>query len=148
MLVSVEFWSNQRVTSQGRECVEIEKTYRDKNQGRVCLNPGLVGRADEADGAHGAGDKQLHCQNGVDLADELVADVDGGFGHAAAELEVIGNVVLARPANTIAACEEARFVVSGGGLVGGWCLREGWTRWDAVGVLLRGGRVLRVGHGD
>lgn len=110
------------------------------------LDPVLIGRADEADGAHGTGDEQLESQDGVNLADELIADVDGGLGHAAAKLEVIGQVVLARARNAIAACKEPRFVV--GGLVGGWCLREGWTRWDVVGILLRGGGVLRVRHGD
>lgn len=125
-----------------------EITYGDEDQGRVRLDPVLVGRADEADGADGAGDEQLHGQDGVDLANELVADVDGGLGHAATELEVIGDVVLAGPGDAVAAREEARLVV-GGGLVGGRCLlREGRTRWDVVGVLLRGRGVLRVGHGD
>lgn len=117
------------------------------------LDPVLVGRADEADGAHGAGDEQLHRQDGVDLADELVADVDGGLGHAAAKLEVVGHVVLTRSGDAVAAGEEARLVGVGGVglLVGGRrLLRKGRTRrgGGVVGILLRGGGVLCVGHGD
>lgn len=119
------------------------------------LDPVLVGRADEADGAHGARDEQLHRQDGVDLADELVADIDGGLGHAAAKLEVVGHVVLARPGDAVAAGEEARLVGVGGGrlLVGGRrLLRKGGRtrrrRGGVVGILLRGRGVLCVGHGD
>lgn len=94
-------------------------TYRNEDHGGMLLDPGLVALAHEAEGAHGAGDEQLDGQDGVDLADELVPDVDGGLGHALAVLEVVGQVVVLAPARAgRAAAEEARLVVVGaGGLV-------------------------------
>lgn len=87
-------------------------TYRYEDQRWVYLDPFLVARAHEADGAHGARDEQLRRQNGVDLAHELVADVDGGLGDAVAELEVIGNVVLGGARGALAG-EEPGLIVGG-----------------------------------
>lgn len=85
----------------------------------MALNPLLVRGTDEADGAHGAREKQLGRQDGVDLTHELVADVDGGLGDAAAKLEVVGNVVLGGARGALAG-EEPGLVV----LVRGRCLVE------------------------
>jgi len=52
----------------------------------VRLDPALVALAHEAEGADGAGGDELNGQDGVDLADELVADLDGRFGDGAAKL--------------------------------------------------------------
>ena len=53
----------------------------------MALDPGLVAIAEEADGAHGGRGDELDGQDGVDLADELVSDIDGGLGYRAAELQ-------------------------------------------------------------
>jgi hypothetical protein len=55
----------------------------------VRLDPVLIVGAHEGDGADGASDDELHRQDGVDLADELVADVDGGLCDGAAELRCL-----------------------------------------------------------
>jgi len=67
-------------------CTEVGCTHRNPNQGGVLLDPVFVADAHEAEGADAAGDEKLDSQNGVDLADELVANVDCCFGDAAAEL--------------------------------------------------------------
>ena len=61
-------------------------TYRNPDHGGVRLDPGLVAFAEEAHGAHGAGDNELNSQDGVDLADELVSDIDGRLGDGASKL--------------------------------------------------------------
>lgn len=66
--------------------VGVEATYRNPDHGRVCLDPVLVAVAHEAEGAHGTGRDELHRQDGVNLADELVADLDGRLGDGAAKL--------------------------------------------------------------
>lgn len=53
----------------------------------MTLDPVLVCIAEEADGAEGRGSDELNCENAVDLADELVADVDCGFSDRASKLE-------------------------------------------------------------
>jgi hypothetical protein len=53
----------------------------------VRLDPCLVALAHEAEGADSAGGNELDSENGVDLADELVADLDGRFGDGATELQ-------------------------------------------------------------
>lgn len=63
-----------------------EATYRNPNNSRVRLDPGLVPLAQEAQRADGARRDELHRQDGVHLADELVADLDGGLGDRAAKL--------------------------------------------------------------
>jgi hypothetical protein len=50
------------------------------------LDPRLVAVAHEAEAADGARDDELDRQDGVDLADELVADLDGRLGDGAAKL--------------------------------------------------------------
>ncbi len=50
------------------------------------LDPGLVAITEEAHGADGAGDNELDGQDGVDLADELVSDIDGRLGDRASKL--------------------------------------------------------------
>lgn len=52
----------------------------------MVLDPCLVVLVEETHGAHGAGCKELHGEDGVDLADKLVSDVDGGLGDGPAEL--------------------------------------------------------------
>ena len=50
------------------------------------LNPVAIPRTHEAKGADSGRGEQLHRQNGVDLPDELVANVDSGFSDGAAKL--------------------------------------------------------------
>lgn len=69
------------------------------------LNPGLVALTPKAEAADDGCDDELRSQDGVDLADELIANIDGGLGHGAAKLEIIRNVVLA--ATRLAAAKEA-----------------------------------------
>lgn len=64
-----------------------EETYRDPDDARVALDPVLVGLAEEAERAHAAGDEKLGGQDAVNLADELVANVDSSLGHGATELQ-------------------------------------------------------------
>lgn len=47
----------------------------------VRLDPGLVGGGPEGGGGDGGRGNELNGEDGVDLADEGVADVDGGFGY-------------------------------------------------------------------
>ena len=61
-------------------------TYRSPKHARMSLDPSLVALAPEAEGAYATGDDELHGQDSVDFTDKLVADVDSGFGHGAAEL--------------------------------------------------------------
>lgn len=61
-------------------------TYRSPDDARVALNPFLITSAEEGEGAHSGGGEELDGEDGVDLADELVADVDGSLGHGAAKL--------------------------------------------------------------
>jgi hypothetical protein len=53
----------------------------------MALNPCLVGLIEEGDGAHGGGCDELDGEDGIDLADELVADVDRRFGHGTSKLD-------------------------------------------------------------
>ena len=50
------------------------------------LDPGLVALAEEAHGAHSAGNNELHGQDCVDLPDELVSDIDGRLGDRTSKL--------------------------------------------------------------
>lgn len=50
------------------------------------LDPGPVGSGEEGDGRYGACGHELHGEDRVDFADELVADVEGCFCYAPAEL--------------------------------------------------------------
>ena len=52
----------------------------------MALDPALVGLAEEADGADTGRGDELYRENGVDLADELVADIDGGLGDGSSKL--------------------------------------------------------------
>lgn len=70
-------------------------TYRNPHERRVRLNELLVAVAPKGHGADEGGDDELGREDGVDLADELVADVDRGLGDGAAKLEVVRDVVLA-----------------------------------------------------
>jgi hypothetical protein len=63
------------------------ETYGDPDKPWVGLNPVLVAFAHEAEGADAAGNEELDGEDGVDLADELVADVDSRLGYRAAELK-------------------------------------------------------------
>lgn len=123
----------------------------------MALDPVLVTSAEECEAAHSSSSEELDSEDGVDLANELVADIDSGLSHRAAELdtvmsafpyspciericsylEIIGKVVLA-----IAGCtkEALGFIASsrtlsvGGGRVG-----------VVVGVALRSWLILGVG---
>ena len=55
----------------------------------MALNPVLVAAAEEGEGADTRGGKELDCEDGVDLADELVANVDGSFSYRAAKLRYV-----------------------------------------------------------
>ena len=61
-------------------------TYRCPDEAGMALDPRLVRIAEEADGAQGGGGNELDGEDAVDLADELVADVDGGFSDRASKL--------------------------------------------------------------
>lgn len=50
------------------------------------LDPVLVAIAEEAEGRNGARGDELDCQDGVDLADELVTDFNCGFGYGTTKL--------------------------------------------------------------
>ena len=52
----------------------------------MALDPTLVVIAEEAEGAHGSRSNELDSQDGVNLANKLVANVDGGLSYRAAEL--------------------------------------------------------------
>lgn len=60
---------------------------RDPDDARVGLDPAAVGVAEKGEGADAGGEEQLDGEDGVDFADELVADVDGSFRDGAAKLE-------------------------------------------------------------
>ena len=62
-------------------------TYRDPDDCDMALNPILVALAEEGEGADTGGGNQLDGENGVDLADELVADIDGRLGYGASKLQ-------------------------------------------------------------
>lgn len=117
----------------------------------MVLNPRLITLAHKAQRAHKARDQQLHSQDGVDFANKLIADIDGRLRDAAAELEIIGQIVVAVHAAARDAGKESRLIL-GGGLVGRWCLAVGGSggtgAGDRVWVVLRRGGVLCVGHGD
>lgn len=126
-------------------------TYRDEHQSGMVLDPRLVALTHKAQCAHEPRHQQLHGQDRVDLADKLIADVDGRLGDAAAKLEVIGQVVIAVQAAARNARVESRLVV-GGGLVGWRCLAVGCGGGPGPGnrvrVVLCGGTVFCVGHRD
>jgi hypothetical protein len=50
------------------------------------LDPVLVCIAEEADGAEGRSSDELDGEDAVDLADKLVANIDGGFSDRASKL--------------------------------------------------------------
>lgn len=64
-------------------------TYRGPYDSRVALDPVLVASAEECEAAHSCGGKELNSKDGVDLADELVADIDSSLSHGAAKLHVM-----------------------------------------------------------
>ncbi len=51
------------------------------------LDPVSVSIAEEGDGGEDGGEEELHGQDRVDFADELHADIQRGFGDAAAKLD-------------------------------------------------------------
>lgn len=129
-------------------------TYGNKDHGRMLLNPGLIPLADEAEGAHGTGDEQLDGEDSIDLADELMADVNGGLCDALAILEVIWQVgIVLAPTRAGTTAKKPGLIVLGAG----WLVRRrslavlrrgtGASGSDAVWVVLRSGGVLCVGHG-
>src|SRR5437763_11610125 len=71
----------------------LEQPYRDIDKCRVRLDPGLVSSAPKAKGTNSGRSQDLYCQNGVDLADELVANVNSGLGHATAKLYKVSTEV-------------------------------------------------------
>lgn len=107
----------------------------------MALDPGLVALVEEADAADAAGGDELDGQDGVDLADELVADVDGGLGDGAAKLEVVRDVVLAAPGRAAGAEQTLRLVAAGGGALG----VGGRGAGVVLGLVL--GRALVLGRG-
>lgn len=58
------------------------------------MDPVLVALIEKRDGADACGGEKLYGEDGINLADELVANVDCGFGDGASKLEVIGQVIL------------------------------------------------------
>lgn len=121
----------------------IGAAYRKPEDARMRPNPVSVRSAHEPEGADAAGDEQLDGQDRVDLADELVANLDGGLGHIPAKLEVIGEVVLARPRYAA-----GKTLGIGGLRCGGACClvgrRSGGVIKVVIRVLRRSSRVLGV----
>jgi hypothetical protein len=66
------------------------------------LDPCLVALAHEAEGADSTRGDELDRQDGVDLADELVADLDGRFGDGAAKLKTAVSSVDGRMVRRVA----------------------------------------------
>lgn len=64
----------------------VYATYRNPDNSLVGLDPFLVTLAEEGDGADAGGNDDLEGEDGVDLAHELVADVDGRLCYRASEL--------------------------------------------------------------
>lgn len=62
------------------------ETYGDPDDAGMGLDPRFVRGAEESEGADAGGHEQLDGEDGVDFADELVADIDGGFCDGAAKL--------------------------------------------------------------
>lgn len=93
--------------------MEMLATYRNEDEAGMRLDPGLVALTPEAEAADDGRDNKLRGQDGVDLANELVADVDSGLGYGAAKLEVIGDVVFT--AARLAAAKKAIGILSAAG---------------------------------
>lgn len=75
-----------RLAGMCGECFDGGYTYGNPDYAGVGLDPGAVRVAEEGEGADARGGEELQCQNGVDFADELVANVDGCFGHGTSKL--------------------------------------------------------------
>lgn len=132
------------------------RTYRSPNDTGVALDPVLVTSAEKCEAAHSSSGEELDSEDGVDLANELVADINSSLSHRAAELdimsaflnspcikriysylEIIGEVVLAiagRTKEALGLIASSRTLSVGGGRVG-----------VVVGVALRSWLVLGVG---
>lgn len=65
---------------------EGKVTYGNPNHGRMRLDPILVASAEEAEGRDGARGDELDGKDGVDFSDELMTDLDCGFGYRTTEL--------------------------------------------------------------
>jgi hypothetical protein len=52
----------------------------------MALDPVLVTSAEKGEAAHSSSGKELNSEDGVNLADELVADIDSSLSYRAAEL--------------------------------------------------------------
>jgi len=61
-------------------------TYGRPDEARVALDPSLVVLAKEAHAGDGTRDDKLDGEDGVDFADELIADIEGCLGHTTAKL--------------------------------------------------------------
>ena len=59
----------------------------------MSLDPVLVASAEEAERRNGARGDELDGKDGVDLADELVTNLDRGFGYGTTELFGVGMLV-------------------------------------------------------
>ena len=57
------------------------KTYRRPDKAGVTLDESLVPSAHEAQGTDGRRGHELNTENGVNFADKLMPDVDGGLGN-------------------------------------------------------------------
>lgn len=133
------------------------RTYRSPNDTGVALDPVLVTGAEECETAHSSSGEELDSEDGVDLANKLVADINSSFSHRAAELdiimsafpyspcikricsylEIIGEVVLAiagRTKEALSLIASSRTLSVGGRRVG-----------VVVGVALRSWLILGVG---
>ena len=81
-----------RVSGSYCDSEGLMRTYRCPNDTRMALDPVLVASAEECEAAHSSGGKELNSENGVDLANELVADIDSSFSYRAAKLYVMSVV--------------------------------------------------------
>ena len=52
----------------------------------MALDPGFITLAEESEGADTCGSEKLDCEDRVDFADELIANIDRGFGNGTSEL--------------------------------------------------------------
>ena len=64
----------------------VVMTYRDPNESGVALDPSLVAVAPEAESADDARSDELHCQDGVHLADERIPDFGSTIRYGSAVL--------------------------------------------------------------
>jgi hypothetical protein len=69
------------------------RTYRSPNDTGVALDPVLVTSAEECEAAHSSSGEELDSKDGVDLANELVADINSSLSYRATKLDIMSAFV-------------------------------------------------------